>query len=488
MPTELPTPPDQDLVVFGASGDLARRKLLPALYNLEASGLLPARCTILGLSLDPLDDLGFRDLAQHAVDQFSRTGRDPAVWERFATRLHFRRSAEGVLGQLQDVLTEPRRVFYLAVPPSAFSPILQQLRQAGLQHGGAVIIEKPFGHDLPSARALNRALHHVVPEDRVFRIDHYLGKETVQNLLVFRFGNTLFQRIWNRDVIEHVELTVAEDIGVEDRGALYEETGAIRDVVQNHLFQLLALTCMGAPTSFAADALRDEKVKVLRAIRPIQPSDVVRGQYTAGEAGGLALAGYREIQGVARDSATETYAALHLHVDTWEWAGVPIYLRTGKALVTRRTEIMLRFRDVPLHFFHGTGIAELDPNRLTIRIQPEEGISLSFNAKEPGPDVVEQAVRMEFSYGSSFKTQPAEAYERLLHDVFLSDHTLFIREDETEAAWAALQPVREQMPEVQFYPAGSQGPEAAARLVPPPGWHNLDHHASAGTDGPPGGA
>jgi len=482
VPSRLPVPPDQDLVVFGASGDLAHRKLLPALYNLEGSGLLPARCTILGLSLDPLDDEGFRQMAQKAVRTFSRTPLDATVWERFARRLRFRPSTADVLHQLEDVLSEPTRVFYLAVPPSAFGPILQQLRQAGLQRGGGIIIEKPFGHDLASACELNRALHQVVPEDRVFRIDHYLGKETVQNLLVLRFGNTLFQRIWNRDVIARVELTVAEDIGVEDRGALYEETGAIRDVVQNHLFQLLALTCMGAPTSFAADALRDEKVKVLRAIRPIQPSDVVRGQYTAGTAGGLRLAGYRAIPGVAADSVTETYAALRLHIDTWEWADVPFYLRTGKALVTRRTEIMLRFRDVPLHFFQGTDIAVLDPNRLTLRIQPDEGISLIFNAKQPGPQVVEQPVRMDFAYGTSFKTQPAEAYERLLHDVLLSDHTLFIREDETEAAWAALQPTLDRMPAIHEYAAGSQGPKAAADLVPPPGWHDLGHHASPRSD------
>ncbi|HVA20506.1 MAG TPA: glucose-6-phosphate dehydrogenase [Candidatus Micrarchaeia archaeon] len=478
MSRPLPTPPDQDLVVFGASGDLARRKLLPALYNLEASGLLPVHCTILGLSLDGLDDAGFRALAKAAVLAFSRTGLDPGVWDRFARRLRFRPSTGDALHQLGDVLTAPRRVFYLAVPPSAFDAILEQIRQAGLQRGGSVIIEKPFGHDLVSARALNRALHQAVPEERVFRIDHYLGKETVQNLLVFRFGNTLFQRIWNRDVIDHVQLTVAEDIGVEDRGPLYEETGAIRDVVQNHLFQLLALTCMGAPTSFAADALRDEKVKVLRAIRPIGAAEVVRGQYTAGLAGGERLVGYREVPGVAGDSTTETYAALLVHVDTWEWAGIPFYLRTGKALLTRRTEIVLRFRDVPLHFFQGTEIADLESNRLTVRIQPEEGISLSFNAKQPGPQVVEQPVRMNFTYGSSFKTQPAEAYERLLHDVFLGDHTLFIREDETEAAWAALQPVLEQMPAVQPYPAGSQGPAGAAALVPPPGWHDLRHHAA----------
>ncbi len=474
----LPVPPEQDLVVFGASGDLARRKLLPALYNLEGSGLLPDRGSIVGLSLDPLDDSGFRDLARAAVAEFSRTGIDEGTWERFAPRLHFRQSSDDVLHHLEELLSAPQRVYYLAVPPSAFDPLLQQLRQASAQRRAGIIIEKPFGHDLPSARRLNRALHHVVPEERVFRIDHYLGKETVQNLLVFRFGNTLFQRIWNRDVVDHVQLTVAEDIGVDDRGRLYEETGAIRDVVQNHLFQLLALTCMGAPTSFEADALRDEKVKVLRAIRPIEPADVVRGQYTAGRAGGQPLRGYRQIPGVAHDSTTETYAALQVHVDTWEWAGVPFFLRTGKALVTRRTEIVLRFRDVPLHFFQGTDIARLDPNRLTVRIQPEEGISLSFNAKEPGPQVVEQSVRMDFAYGTSFRTQPAEAYERLLHDVMVGDHTLFIREDETEAAWAALDPVLQRLPPVHPYPAGSQGPEAAAAMVPPPGWHDLSHHAA----------
>lgn len=472
-------PPDQDLLVFGATGDLAQRKLLPALYELSLQGLLPQRGDILGTATRELGDHGFREVATEAVKQFSRTGFRRDGFAQFAKRLRYVPTTHdqvGTGGKLAGALRLPRRLIYLAVPPSAFVTILDELKGAGLARGSSVIIEKPFGHDLTSAVELNAALHKTVPEERIFRIDHYLGKETVQNLLVFRFGNTLVERIWNRDVVDQVQLTVAEDIGIENRGRLYEETGALRDIVQNHLLQLLALTCMSPPSSFDPEALRDEKVKVLHSIRPVEPAQVVRGQYTRGSVNGAIMPGYREVEGVSPDSTTETYIAMRLAVDTWDWAGVPFYLRCGKALNTRRTEIMLFCRDVPLHLFAGTGIEHLTPNRVTIRIQPDEGISFSFMAKEPGATVVEQPVRMDFSYGQSFKTEPAEAYERLLHDALLGDHTLFIRQDETEAAWAALDPVLRDMPRITFYPAGSEGPEAANSLLLSGAWHDLSHH------------
>ncbi|MGA9920976.1 MAG: glucose-6-phosphate dehydrogenase [Candidatus Dormiibacterota bacterium] len=480
-PSRLRVPPDQDLLVFGATGDLAQRKLLPALYELSTQGLLPRNCDIVGTATKELGDHGFRQIAEQAVKQFARTGFDREGFAEFAKRLRYITTTHDQMGtgaKLAKALVQPRRLIYLAVPPSAFVTILQELTGAGLAKGSSVIIEKPFGHDLKSAVDLNVALHKTVPEDRIFRIDHYLGKETVQNLLVFRFGNTLVERIWNRDVVDQVQLTVAEDIGIESRGRLYEETGAIRDIFQNHLLQLLALTCMSPPSSFDPEALRDEKVKVLHSIRPVGPSDVIRGQYTRGSVNGTTMPGYREADGVSPDSTTETYVAMRLNVDTWDWAGVPFYLRCGKALCTRRTEIMLFCRDVPLHLFEGTGIEHLTPNRVTIRIQPEEGISFSFMAKQPGATVVEQPVRMDFSYGQSFKTEPAEAYERLLHDALLGDHTLFIRQDETEAAWAALEPVLENMPRVTFYPAGSEGPESANSLLLSGAWHDLAHHNS----------
>jgi len=480
--SHLRVPPAQDLLIFGATGDLAQRKLIPALYELSLQGLLPRKCEILGTATKELGDHGFQEIAREAVQQFSRTGFQRDGFAEFAKRLRYLTTTHDQVGtgdKLAKALKLPRRLVYLAVPPSAVVTILDELKGAGLARGSSVIIEKPFGHDLQSAVALNIALHKTVPEDRIFRIDHYLGKETVQNLLVFRFGNTLVERIWNRDVVDQVQLTVAEDIGIESRGHLYEETGAIRDIFQNHLLQLLALTCMSPPSSFDPEALRDEKVKVLKSIRPVDPSEVVRGQYTRGSVNGAMMPGYREGEGVSPDSTTETYVAMRLAVDTWEWAGVPFYLRCGKALSTRRTEVMLFCRDVPLHLFAGTGIEHLTPNRLTIRIQPEEGISLSFMAKQPGATVVEQPVRMDFSYGQSFKTQPAEAYERLLHDALLGDHTLFIRQDETEAAWAALEPVLEQMPRITFYPAGSEGPEAANSLLFSGAWHDLSHHADS---------
>jgi glucose-6-phosphate 1-dehydrogenase len=467
----LKAPPDQDIVIVGATGDLAQRKLIPALYNLHVQKLLPSGCDIIGCAPVDCDDQGFRALAESAIRQFSRTPLQRAGFTSFAQRLHFvALPADESLDALGAATKRKRRIAYLAVPPSAFASLIEAIKSAGLAEGTSIIIEKPFGHDVKSAAVLNRVLHKVVPEDRIFRIDHYLGKETVQNLLVFRFGNALFERIWSRDAIARVEITVAESIGVEHRGKLYEEIGAIRDIVQNHLFQVLALVAMDPPLSFDAESIRNEKVKVLQSIQPIRPHDVVRGQYTAGTIDGEAVAGYREELGVSPDSTTETFAALRLHLESWRWSGVPFLLRTGKRLPVRDTRVVITFQDVPLHLFKTAGVHTLHRNRLVVRIQPDEGIALSFVAKQPGPEVTARAVDMNFNYGDSFKTSPPEAYERLLHDALQGDHTLFIREDEVEHGWAAVEQVIEALPPITFYPAGTWGPPDAERIASPHHW------------------
>jgi glucose-6-phosphate 1-dehydrogenase len=471
----LSPPADQDIVVFGASGDLASRKLLPALYNLAAENLLPRNGDVVGTAPVEWSDDDFREHAHKAVATFSRTGIDEQIWARFKSRLRFVPLREGCgLNDLRAALTRDRRLVYLAVPSSAFVSLVQQIGESQLASGTSLIIEKPFGHDLESAHQLNTALHTVLPEERIFRIDHYLGKETVQNLLVFRFGNAIFERIWNRDAVDRVEISVAESIGVDGRGSFYEETGALRDIVQNHLFQVLSIVGMEAPVCFEAEALRNEKVKLLMAVRPVHPNDVVRGQYTAGTVDSQPVEGYREEPGVAADSTTETFAALRLHIDTWRWSGVPFLLRTGKRLRRRDTRVVVAFRDVPLHFFAGLDVSTLESNRLVVRIQPDEGISLSFVAKQPGPEITTQPVRMDFSYGTSFKTSPPEAYERLLHDALVGDHTLFIREDEVERGWQIIDAVLRDPPPVMPYAAGSWGPDQADALAAPPHWHSLD--------------
>jgi glucose-6-phosphate 1-dehydrogenase len=471
----LKPPPDQDIVVVGATGDLAQRKLLPALYNLSRDNLLPTQGAIIGTAPFQWDDDRFRDHARQAVTSFSRTGIDDRAFKKFASRLRFAPLDEqGDIGVVRQRLTQPRRIVYLAVPPSAFGQLISAIGASGLADGTAIIIEKPFGHDLASAVELNRTLHAVIPEERVFRIDHYLGKETVQNLLVFRFGNSLFERVWSRDAIARVEITVAESIGVEQRGKLYEEIGAIRDIVQNHMFQVLALIAMEPPISFEAEALRNEKVKVLRAIHPIEPRHVVRGQYTAGTIDGERAAAYRSEPGVSPESTTETFAALRLHLDAWRWSGVPFLLRTGKRLKRRDTRVVIVFHDVPLRLFREVGVHRMESNRLVVRIQPDEGISLSFSAKQPGPELAAQSVEMNFSYDAAFGTSPPEAYERLLHDALDSDHTLFIREDEVERGWAAVQPVLDDPPPITFYEAGSWGPSEAKRIAAPGHWHDFE--------------
>ena len=469
-------PADQDIVVFGASGDLASRKLLPALYNLSAEDLLPGSGDVVGTAPVDWSDEDFRNHAHEAVAEFSRSGLDEDAWKRFSPRLRFvPLDSGGDLTGLRSALKREQRLVYLAVPSSAFQSLVHGLGECGLAAGTSLIIEKPFGHDLSSAHQLNQALHEVLPEERIFRIDHYLGKETVQNLLVFRFGNAIFERVWNRDSVERVEISVAESLGVDGRGKFYEETGALRDIVQNHLFQVLSLVAMEPPVSFDAEAIRNEKVKALRAVHPIAPSDVVRGQYTKGTVDGQQVQGYRDEPGVDGESTTETFAALRVHIDTWRWSGVPFLLRTGKRLRERDTRVVVVYRDVPLHFFADLAdVQVIESNRLVIRIQPDEGMALTFVAKQPGPTVRTQTVRMDFSYGTSFKTSPPEAYERLLHDALCGDHTLFIREDEVERGWEIIQPVLDSPPPVQPYQAGTWGPDQADALAAPSHWHSLE--------------
>ncbi len=479
---QLKTPEPQAIVVFGASGDLTRRKILPALYNLAAEGLLLDRHVIVGYAWADWDDRAFRDHARGSVEEFSRTGLDPAVWERFEPALHF------VSGKFDDPSgiaalcsrltrfdgargTENSRLYYLATPPSAFPVIVNRLGRSPGGPGRAdrtrIVIEKPFGHDLESARELNDIVHSVFAEPQVFRIDHYLGKETVQNLMVFRFANSLWERVWNRDAIDHIQFTVAESIGVEGRGAYYEEAGALRDLVENHMLQVLAFLTMEPPRSLEPEAFRDEKVKLLRAMHPLRPSDLVRGQYAVGPAG----SGYREEPNVAPESTTETFAAVKLHIDNWRWQSVPMYLRHGKRLPERNSEVTVVFRDAPSYLFEDIGVAALPPDHIIIRIQPDEGISLSFQAKQPGAGIDLQEVEMDFEYGESFKTKPAEAYERLLHDAMLGDHTLFTREDGVERSWQIVAPVLENPGPISDYPAGTWGPKAADDLIAPRRWH-----------------
>jgi glucose-6-phosphate 1-dehydrogenase len=470
----LTPPPDQDVVVFGASGDLSARKLLPALFNLSNEGLLPQSGDIVGAAPVKMDDAGFVDFARTSIRSYSRTRPTARSLDAFTKRLRFvQLDPKANLRDLGAALKRKRRLVYLAVPPSAFTSLITAMGEADLAKGTSLIIEKPFGHDLRSARALNDTLHTILPEDRIFRIDHYLGKETVQNLLVFRFGNSVFERIWNRDAIARVEITVAESLGVEQRGAFYEQTGAIRDIVQNHLFQVLAITAMEPPISFDAESIRNEKVKVLRALKPVNPHEVVRGQYVAGSIDGSRVRGYRSEPGVSRRSTTETYAAMRLCIDSWRWSGVPFFVRTGKRLAERDTRVVLTFHDAPLHLFENRRAAYIDSNRLVVHVQPNEGIAVTFVAKVPGPEVELQGVKMSFTYDSSFKTSPPEAYERLLHDALDGDHTLFIREDEVERGWAVVQPVLDDPPPITTYRAGSWGPKEADELVRPLHWHDV---------------
>lgn len=468
----LEKPGRQDIIIVGATGDLAQRKLLPAVYNLCADGLLPHAGKIIGTALDEMDTNAFRELAYRSILRESSVGVDGRVWEEVAGRLEYARIDGDGYSKVRKAATERERLIYLAVPPSVVPKALRQLHASDLAAGTRVIIEKPFGHDLESARRLNHEVHELFDESQVFRIDHYLGKETVQNILVFRFGNSLFERVWNRDAVDHVEMTVAESIGVENRGKVYEESGALRDIVQNHVLQVLALLTMEPPNSLTPESIRDEKGKLLRAVRPMNPAKAVRAQYTAGRIDGEPVPGYREEPNVSPESETETFFAGEIEIDSWRWAGVPFHIRTGKRLPRRATEVTIHFREVPLVFFEGTEAApQLKPNHLVMRIQPDEGITLSFVAKEPGAEIRARPVHMNFSYEESFMTRPAEAYERLLHDALDGDRTLFLRADAVERAWEAVQPVLDDRPPLHLYEAGTWGPPEADALIAPRTWH-----------------
>ncbi len=476
------------LVIFGASGDLTRRKLIPALWSLYAARTLPEPFTIVGTARTELSDEAFRGQMREAVASFARVKIPAAmVWDRFAQNLVYvpgdpsRPDLYPRLKERLETLERSRggptnRVFYAATPPSLYDDIADNLGAAGLAQATSgwtrVVIEKPFGRDLDSARALNRQLTSVFNEEQIYRIDHYLGKETVQNILVFRFANGIFEPLWNRSHVAEVQMTVAETIGVEGRGSYYEEAGALRDMIQNHMLQLLCLIAMEPPVSFDAGPVRDEKNKVLQAMRPIDPAKVdevaLRAQYGPGYVGGRAVPGYRQEKGVKPDSTTETYAALRLQLDNWRWAGVPFYLRTGKRLAKRVSEIAIRFHRTP-HLIFRRGNTGLMPNVLLIRIQPDEGISLTVAAKEPGPDLKLGPVTLDFKYNEVFGGEPPEAYERLLLDVINGDPTLYARGDWVECAWQLLQPVIDTWSatpaSLPIYEAGSWGPAEADPFI-----------------------
>jgi len=479
------------IAIFGASGDLTARKLIPALYHLCKDKQMPPSFQIVGLARREKTDASWRAELRSALDQFSRTKPvDEAVWQEFSQHLAYCRgdldgaAAYGALEQkLAAFGSEPLRrnlLFYLATSPSQFGQVVEQLHDAGLlQKDPAdgwqrVVVEKPFGHDLESARQLNRELTRYARERQVFRIDHYLGKETVQNILTFRFSNAIFERLWNRESIDHVQITVSERQGVGQRGGYYEEAGALRDMVQNHLLQVLSLMAMEPPVSLEAEAIRDEKVKLLKSIRTPSPEEasrqVVRGQYLAGKVDGQSQPGYRQEPKVKPDSTVETYMALKLFIDNWRWSGVPFYLRTGKCLPLSVSEVRVQFRPTPHVLFAAQCGPRLDPNALTLRLQPNEGISLRFNGKVPGASVVVQPVRMDFSYNAEFGAYTPEAYERLLLEAMAGDATLFIRRDEVEAAWQIVDGIRKAwegkpLSDRELYRAGTWGPLAADDLL-----------------------
>jgi glucose-6-phosphate 1-dehydrogenase len=481
--------PNTTLTIFGATGDLARRKLLPALYNLAHEGVLPEWFYLIGVARGAKSDNGFRDFAREAIVEFSRRVPDEPLLDGLLSRLRYVGfsfdDATGYveLGRLIDKLDSEagrplNRVYYLSTAPEYFGVIVERLGDAGLNRHEhcevRVIIEKPFGSDLASAQALQETVSSVFAEYQVFRIDHYLGKETVQNVMAFRFANYLFEPVWNRNYIDHIEITAAEDIGVGSRADYYDRAGALRDLVENHMLQLLALVCMEPPARFEADKVRDEKVKVLQAITPPTPAEVardtVRAQYTAGVVAGEPVPGYLDEPGVPDDSTTETYAALRLEVDNWRWAGVPIFLRTGKRLARKVTEIVVQLKSVPYLAFASGGSVGVQPNELVMSVQPIEGVSVSLGAKIPGPRMRIRPVNMEFLYGTSFLSDSPEAYERLILDAMRGDATLFTRNDETFAQWSIIEPIRETWsesgePRLDTYKAGSPGPAAADALI-----------------------
>ncbi|GLW65049.1 glucose-6-phosphate 1-dehydrogenase [Actinomadura rubrobrunea] len=483
------------LVLFGVTGDLSRKKLLPAIYDLANRGLLPPGFSLVGFARRDWEHEDFRQIAYESVKKYARTPFREDVWRHLSEGMHFvpgEFSDPGAFEALAMAVKELDQTrgtggnyaFYLSIPPKFFPQVVEQLQRAGLadrsQGWRRVVIEKPFGHDLASAIELNDTVHRVFPEESIFRIDHYLGKETVQNILALRFANEMFEPIWNRSYVDHVQITMAEDIGIGGRAGYYDGIGAARDVIQNHLLQLLALTAMEPPVSFSAEAVRAEKAKVLSAVR--LPDDLslatARGQYAAGWQGGVKVRGYLEEDGIPSDSRTETYAAVKLEIGNRRWAGVPFYLRTGKRLSRRVTEVAVIFQRAPHLPFSETDTEELGQNALVIRVQPDEGITVRFGSKVPGSSMEVRDVNMDFAYGESFTESSPEAYERLLLDVLIGDPPLFPRQEEVELSWRILDPVVEywaSQPEIDQYKSGGYGPESADALMARDGraWRRL---------------
>jgi glucose-6-phosphate 1-dehydrogenase len=486
-------PPATLLVIFGASGDLTSRKLIPALCNLAEDNYLPENFIVIGSSRSKLSDDEFRARVYEGIKKYSRRPISPAVWENFAKNLHYQPCNGEVIGDFEalkarmESLTKGRSeqfnyVYYLAMAPQFFGPIASNLKEIGLIEDAksftrrtSVVVEKPFGHDTQSARELNARLRESLAEEQIYRIDHYLGKETVQNILVFRFANGIFEPLWNRKYIDHIQISVCEDIGIGNRAAYFDENGIVRDIVQNHVLQMLSLLCIEPPISLSdANSIRDEKAKVLRSIKRMNPDEVrrntVRAQYSHGTIGNEQVCSYLEEKGVAPDSKTDTYVALKLEIDNWRWAGVPIYIRAGKRLAKRITEIKVFFNKAPDSLFKGRQVGELEHNVLSIQVQPKEGMSLCISSKQPGPRFRVRPVEMDFTYDSSFGVSSPEAYERLLLDVMKGDPTLFTRDDEIEQSWELLAPIFEvwsgkNPPPLCTYEAGSWGPAAADELL-----------------------
>ena len=489
------------MVIFGASGDLTQRKLIPALYNLASQELLSREFAVVGIGRTPMSSDDARKKFSEDIKQFATGAVDPDLWEWFARHLYYLagnfddpatydKLKETLATVDRDHSTHGNYFFYLATAPNFFGPIVERLSNVGLmtENNGQwrrVIIEKPFGHDLDSARALNQQLLKVASEHQIYRIDHYLGKETVQNILALRFANGIFEPIWNRRYIDHVQISVAETVGVESRGGYYDGAGALRDMVPNHIMQLITLTAMEPPISFEANALRDEQAKILHAIQPFSSEDVlsktVRGQYGEGIMEGQRVPAYRSEDGVPPDSRTETFVAMRLLIDNWRWAGVPFYLRTGKRLPGRNTHVVIQFRRAPFMLFRETEVANMMPNQLVLHIQPEEGISLRFAAKVPGPAMQLGEVNMNFAYADYFGQTPSTGYERLLHDCMIGDATLFQRADMVEAGWSIVNPVLDvwkALPPRNFpnYPSGTWGPKESDELMERDGrrWRNFE--------------
>ena len=489
------------IIIFGASGDLTARKLIPALYHLFIEKQLPDPFRIIGFARREKSEIAWREELYAALQQFSRTKPvDAAQWQTFSANVFYcqgdfsdiasYQKLEQQLAQFGHESLRRNLLFYLATSPSQFAEVVERLHKAELLHRHddkacwqRVVVEKPFGHDLPSARKLNSELTRFAHEKQIFRIDHYLGKETVQNILMFRFSNAIFEQLWGRQSVDHIQLTVSEKLGVGSRGSYYEETGALRDMVQNHLLQVLALVAMEPPVSLEAESIRDEKVKLLKSIRSLHPAQVpthvVRSQYTAGEIDGNPRLGYRQEPKVSPDSNVETFVAMKLFVDNWRWSGVPFYLRTGKSLPLSASEVRVQFRPTPNVLFAAQCGPKLDANAITLRLQPNEGISLRFNGKIPGATMRLRPVRMHFSYNTEFGAYTPEAYERLLLEALSGDATLFLRSDEVETAWGVVDAIRTgwgsaPLSEREFYPAGTWGPAAADDLLAESGhaWRN----------------